>query len=342
MSRVPIKVVLRLRPLLTSEPSTEHILSLDGPTATITDLRTTAPTTTSFTYSGCLPPTTSQLDLYTQEIAQHVALVWEGKNSTTFAYGTTGSGKTHTLIGTTADDLGIIPRAVHNLLKERDKRGGGEITISFVEIKSKQRVEKCVDLLVKRKKGDKEKYLDIDDKGTVKGVTEVSIGTSEDFTSLFTTATARRATASTALNTSSSRSHAILTITVTSSSSRGKVTFIDLAGSENNTDAGNASGSDRMNEAIAINKSLLALSLVVKQLNEGLTAFFRGSKLTMLMKGVLGGDAAGLLICNVAPSAGYLMTEKTLRFGSDAQKVQNVVVARRTLLSPPDNFAVTA
>ncbi|KAL8292715.1 hypothetical protein RQP46_001327 [Phenoliferia psychrophenolica] len=200
--------------------------------------------------------------------------------------------------------------------------------VSFLEVKSKKTLEKCVDLFVERKKGDKEEDLFIDSDGIVKGLTKVSIATFEDFTSRFAAANKRRSTASTALNSSSSRSHAVLTITVTTPTSFGRVTFIDLAGIESNKKAGNVSHSDRWYEANTINESLTNLALLVRNLNTGLDVLYlyRASKLTLVMKDFLGKDASGLLICNVAPGTSYHHTLQTLEFGLAAQKVQRRAV----------------
>lgn len=97
-----------------------------------------------------------------------------------------------------------------------------------------------------------------------------------------------RKTAGTSFNSRSSRSHAILSISICKSllehdSSKsepyviGKIEFVDLAGSESNKDAdkvkvkpivGPKSVKDRRAEAISINKSLTTLRRVVQALNE--------------------------------------------------------------------------
>lgn len=162
-----------------------------------------------------------------------------------------------------------------------------------------------------------------------------------DIEALYSAASARRTTASTKLNDTSSRSHAILTITVSTEDTatgtlvEGKLTLIDLAGSENNTKPGNEHGSDRMKESTEINKSLSALRNVVRTLNNGESHVpYRDSKLSRIMAGVLGGDAVGLLICNVAPCKRfYQETLNTLTFG--AGRPPGREQARRPGASPP-------
>lgn len=68
-----------------------------------------------------------------------------------FAYGTSGSGKTHTCTGS-RDDPGLIPRAVRDLFAAKAERGDDvEIWVSYLEIWR----DMCVDLLVDRAKADK-------------------------------------------------------------------------------------------------------------------------------------------------------------------------------------------
>jgi hypothetical protein len=61
-----------------------------------------------------VPPNTPQEIVYNSTALPIVESVLEGYNGTIFAYGQTGTGKTHTMEGPdnpTADQRGIIPRA---------------------------------------------------------------------------------------------------------------------------------------------------------------------------------------------------------------------------------------
>jgi hypothetical protein len=97
--------------------------------------------------------------------------------------------------------------------------------------------------------------------------------------------------------------------------------LVDLAGSEKASQT-NATG-DRFREGCAINTSLSALSLVIKQLSEG-EGFvnFRDSKLTHILRASLGGNARTAIICNVTPTV-LEETSSTLKFASSAKTVQN-------------------
>lgn len=144
-----------------------------------------------------------------------------------------------------------------------------------------------------------------------------------------------RAVSSTRMNKDSSRSHSILIITCTRKSlkhtviKRSSMYIVDLAGSEfvNKT---NAAGKV-LQEAKAINKSLSALSNVIKALVEGKKHVpYRDSKLTRILQDSLGGSAKTCLIL-AASCSSYNMPEtiSTLRFGLRAKEIKNPVVQRQ-------------
>jgi hypothetical protein len=76
----------------------------------------------------------------------------EGYNGTIFAYGQTGTGKTHTMEGT-GGDIGIIPRSfkkIFELIKMKSKNTNYLIRVSYLEIYN----EKIRDLLNKSSSSD--------------------------------------------------------------------------------------------------------------------------------------------------------------------------------------------
>lgn len=145
-----------------------------------------------------------------------------------------------------------------------------------------------------------------------------------------------RAVASTRMNKDSSRSHTILMLNCTRKNiatsrvvRRSTMYIVDLAGSEfvNKT---NASGKV-LQEAKAINKSLSALSNVIKALVEGKKHVpYRDSKLTRILQDSLGGSAKTCLIL-AASCSSYNIAEtiSTLRFGLRAKEIKNPAIAQR-------------
>jgi kinesin family protein C2/C3 len=138
----------------------------------------------------------------------------------------------------------------------------------------------------------------------------------------------RRASAATALNERSSRSHSVVTVSVegalVASGARvaGRLHLVDLAGSER-VSRSEASG-DRLKEAQHINKSLSALGDVVAALLEKRAHVpFRNSKLTGLLADSLGGDAKVALLAHLSPEPASLPeTASTLLFAQRCSRVE--------------------
>ncbi|CAO3592810.1 unnamed protein product [Absidia cylindrospora] len=245
-------------------------------------------------------------------------------------------------------DPGIIPRVMGFLFetKQATQVSSIDITMSYMEILK----ETVFDMLVPKHK---DIALDIreDSKRNVfvANLKEERIETYNDFSKLFNVANKNRSTASTKLNSRSSRSHAILTLnvrTVTPMEYKdgqqqeevvmGKINLIDLAGSEDNRKSGN--GKARMTESAAINKSLFVLAQVVQALNSGATRVpFRDSKLTRILQSTLEGNALGMMIINIAPGHNFINdTANTLNFASRSKEIKStpkVNIRRRRAIS---------
>eukprot|EP00826_Nyctotherus_ovalis_P006579 TRINITY_DN11573_c0_g1_i7.p1 TRINITY_DN11573_c0_g1~~TRINITY_DN11573_c0_g1_i7.p1 ORF type:complete len:569 (-),score=157.97 TRINITY_DN11573_c0_g1_i7:203-1909(-) len=133
----------------------------------------------------------------------------------------------------------------------------------------------------------------------------------------------------------SSRSHALFQIVVEDSDKCagieaevkiGKLSLIDLAGSERSAKNG------RLIEGANINRSLLALGNCINKLSEqsskGTRAHipYRDSKLTRLLKDSLGGNCQTVMIGNVSPAnVCYEDTHNTLKYASRAKNIKNNV-----------------
>lgn len=148
-----------------------------------------------------------------------------------------------------------------------------------------------------------------------------------------------RTTASTQMNDSSSRSHAIFTITFVQakfndglpSETVSKIHLVDLAGSER-ADATGATG-QRLKEGAHINKSLVTLGSVISQLADMNTPQdskkrvyipYRDSTLTWLLKDSLGGNSKTIMIAAISPAdVNYGETLSTLRYASRAKNIVN-------------------
>ena len=140
------------------------------------------------------------------------------------------------------------------------------------------------------------------------------------------------------MNDTSSRSHAIFTITFVNAGflhgvpyeTVSKIHLVDLAGSER-ADATGATG-QRLKEGAHINKSLVTLGSVISALAESATAKsaqkhfipYRDSVLTWLLKDSLGGNSKTIMIATISPAdINYSETLSTLRYANRAKNIIN-------------------
>jgi kinesin family protein 18/19 len=137
-------------------------------------------------------------------------------------------------------------------------------------------------------------------------------------------------------NATSSRSHAVLQINVSSKDRNASVnephtmatlSIIDLAGSERASATKNRG--ERLLEGANINKSLLALGGCINALCDPRKRNhvpYRNSKLTRLLKFSLGGNCRTVMIVCVSPSSAHFdETQNTLRYANRAKNIQTKV-----------------
>lgn len=169
----------------------------------------------------------------------------------------------------------------------------------------------------------------------------------EDIVNLLADGKKLRIVASTNMNKTSSRSHAVFTLHYMEKSMkdgkkqviRSKINIVDLAGSERQASTG-ATG-QRLKEGSNINKSLTYLGVVIQKLGEnckGKKNFipYRNSQLTHLLSESLGGNSKTIMIAALSPAAiNYDETLSTLRFA------QNVSVISTKTSANVDEEAAT-
>lgn len=156
------------------------------------------------------------------------------------------------------------------------------------------------------------------------GLTEHAITSAVELMQLMEDGAANRSTGTTSKNADSSRSHAVLQISLKSNRGRkpgvehGRLTLIDLAGAERGADTSQASRATRL-EGAEINTSLLALKEVIRALATGDSMKhipFRGSKLTQVLKeSFVGKNNRTVMVACVAPNMNNCEhTLNTLRY----------------------------
>ncbi|KAH9598874.1 Kinesin motor domain [Trypanosoma melophagium] len=170
-----------------------------------------------------------------------------GFNVCLFAYGQTGSGKTHSLFGdlSSKENCGIAPRFVQEMIEEAQRRVEADsgATIKFFVTMVEVYMEKVRDLLAPRVRGQEPESLEIHEDSQrrvyVKGAGVHPVLTLERMLELLKMGNANRQTGETKMNETSSRSHAIIQITISQKYEslemrdvESVVLLVDLAGSE--------------------------------------------------------------------------------------------------------------
>ncbi|EFC46957.1 kinesin, partial [Naegleria gruberi] len=274
--------------------------------------------------------------------------VLDGYNVSIFAYGQTGTGKTHTMQGN-GDEIGIQQYILQDLYNHKNKDKdmyNMTIALSCMEIYN----ETCIDLL--RSQDNKlELKMDPQNKKIIaQGLREVVCNELQEALQCLIFAQKNRAVSSTSQNHRSSRSHLIVQISVckmflkhpeanseeeqqniTPTCTTSQMYLIDLAGSEKINTSG-ASNPITDSETKHINKSLSALGNVMEGLRNrsakpGQNAHipYRDTKLTYFMSNVFRDKhSICCMIPHVAPSS--LCFNESLRTLQFAERMSGIAL----------------
>lgn len=303
-----------------------------------------------YCFDAAFDSNSSQLEIYEKTAKPYIPTLIEGFNVTVFAYGATGAGKTHTMMGSSrgdearnTTDAGIIPNSladVFALISSNEATAlPGEswsVVVSFMEVYNEQ----VFDLLeptgkVLSVREDQERGVVI-----VAGLTQQQVTSSEHVLQLLVSGNRNRKTESTMANQVSSRSHAILQLVIKhryplangqENVVESVLSLIDLAGSER-ASATNNTGT-RLQEGANINKSLLALANCINALatsnntssqgNKKQNVKYRDSKLTHLLKSSLEGHCHVIMIANINPSHHtFEDSHNTLKYANRAKNIK--------------------
>ncbi|KAI8646593.1 P-loop containing nucleoside triphosphate hydrolase protein [Parasitella parasitica] len=268
--------------------------------------------------------------IYQRTAQPLVKYIFGGGKATCFAYGQTGSGKTYTMMDPQHGLYILAAKDIFNMLQQPE-HGHLCAWIGFYEIYQGQ----LYDLLADRKK----LFAREDGKQNVVivGLKEYRIKNVSDLMQVFEYGNQSRSTGSTGANSDSSRSHAIMQVLLKPASAGrkksvepiGKVSFIDLAGSERGADRGETDLKTRM-EGAEINKSLLALKECIRALDQDKKHTpFRQSKLTQVLKDSFVGNSRTCMIATVSPNqSNSEHTLNTLRYADRVKELKNGELTR--------------
>ncbi|KAG9987942.1 kinesin family protein, partial [Aureobasidium melanogenum] len=270
-----------------------------------------------------------------------------GYNNCIFAYGQTGSGKSYSMMGYGPEE-GVIPkicRAMFERIDEAQKDNNLTCTVevSYLEIYN----ERVRDLLNPSTKGNLKVREHPSTGPYVEDLAKLVVRSFAEIEHLMDEGNKARTVAATNMNETSSRSHAVFTLTLSQkrhdadtgmdTEKAAKISLVDLAGSERAQSTG-ATGA-RLKEGAEINRSLSTLGRViaaladlssakpgVKKKNASMVPY-RDSVLTWLLKDSLGGNSMTAMIAAISPAdINFEETLSTLRYADSAKRIKNHAV----------------
>lgn len=369
MDAVNVNVLVRVRPLLPreesltlvsmppAEPGITYLQSPNGSTSLLGSTPAPEPSKkyifdeSIWSHDATDPHYVDNLGFYRKTGPLLVDHYFQGYNVCLLAYGQTGSGKTYTMMGTEPEP-GIIPLMVRDIMRHKDYLIGQKINcdlkFSYVEIYN----EKVKDLL------DNSRQCRVREHPLtgpyVENLTEILLSTYEEFCKILEKGNMNRMTASTKMNDTSSRSHAVITFTLKQTrfaedsdsdlevgeaveEMTSNIKLVDLAGSERLAKTQVFGQADRMKEGSQINKSLTVLGRCINILALGgkLVVPYRDSTLTYLLRENLAGNSKTAMVFCISP-CDYDETHQTLNYANQVKKIKTAARANSsTIVSAP-------
>ncbi|NXR11625.1 KI18A protein, partial [Semnornis frantzii] len=286
-----------------------------------------------FMFDAVFAESSTQLEVFENTTKSVIDGFLNGYNCTVLAYGATGAGKTHTMLGSPEDPgvMYLTMMALYNCIDQLKEDKICTVAVSYLEVYNEQIRDLLVNSGPLAVREDAEKGV------VVQGLTLHQPKSADEILQMLDYGNRNRTQHPTDVNASSSRSHAIFqiylrqqdkTASITQNVRIAKMSLIDLAGSER-ASATNAKGA-RFREGTNINRSLLALGNVINALADSKSKKqhipYRNSKLTRLLKGSLGGNCRTIMIAAVSPSSMfYDDTYNTLKYANRAKDIKSLL-----------------
>ena len=281
-----------------------------------------------YTFDRAYGENSSNQLIYNEMLQPMIEAAFNKTKITCFAYGQTGSGKTYTMLGNNHiknDNGPKVPGLyllscldMFNFLQKKEY-SNLELWVSFYEIYC----NKLFDLLNNKTVLNARE----DGKGNIciVGLLEKHTKNIEELLDIIDFGLNSRTVGITGANLDSSRSHAILQISIKTKDKEpySKISFIDLAGSERAVDTIDTNKRTKIDGA-EINKSLLALKECIRALDlEKRHKPFRGSKLTLVLRDSFIGNCLTLMIANISPCLSCSEhTLNTLRYADRVKELR--------------------
>lgn len=323
-----IRVIVRKRPLNQKElaKNDSDIITISSrSTLTVKELRSKVDLTKyieehPFTFDLVYDETSLNENIYIETVRPMIEAAFNKAKVTCFAYGQTGSGKTFTMMGK-ENSPGLYLLAAYDIftLLQNREYSGLSIWVSFYEIYC----GKLFDLLNGRNSLTARE--DAKQNICIVGLTEKKVNDMTVLMNIIEKGLKVRTVGVTGANADSSRSHGIIQISIKNQTNKihGKISFIDLAGSERAADTIDTNKQTRLDGA-EINKSLLALKECIRALDQDKKHTpFRGSKLTLVLRDSFIGNCKTLMIANISPALSCSEhTLNTLRYADRVKELR--------------------
>jgi len=338
-----IRVAIRKRPLNRKElqRNDADIVDIRGvQTSVVRETKTKVDLTKyieehAFNFDRAFDETATNQQIYFETLRPLIDALFNKAKVTCFAYGQTGSGKTYTMMGDSTSNIeentcpGLYLLAAQDIfaLLEQPAFKHLGVYVSFYEIYCSKLHDLLNDRQLLHPREDAKQNVNI------VGLSEKRVVNVHSLMQIIDFGNSVRTTASTSANLDSSRSHAILQIALKEGNKMfGKMSFIDLAGSERGADVVDTTKQTRMDGA-EINKSLLALKECIRALDQDKKHTpFRGSKLTLVLKDSFTGNCKTLMIGNISPSsAACEHTLNTLRYADRVKELKKPAEEKQAL-----------
>ncbi|XP_026560246.1 kinesin-like protein KIF18A [Pseudonaja textilis] len=348
-----IKVVIRVRPenpkerngnfqkvvqvvdkhILVFDPKVEEVSFFHGKKLPNRDITKRQNKDLKFVFDAIFDEHSTQREIFEDTTKTFLDGFLNGYNCTVLAYGATGAGKTHTMLGS-PEDPGVMYLSMVELYNSIDRIKEEKhcaIAVSYLEVYNEQIRDLLVNSGPLAVREDPQKGV------FVHGLTLHQPKSADEILQMLDYGNKNRTQHPTDVNASSSRSHAVFQIYLrqqdkTASISQNvrvaKMCLIDLAGSER-ASATKSKGTI-LREGANINRSLLALGNVInaladpKRKNQHIP--YRNSKLTRLLKDSLGGNCRTIIIAAISPSSLFFDdTYNTLKYANRAKDIKSSI-----------------
>ncbi|KAK3811380.1 MAG: P-loop containing nucleoside triphosphate hydrolase protein [Linnemannia elongata] len=297
-----------------------------------------------FTFDRVFAAASTQEDLF-EEVSQMLPSILSGGSACVFAYGSTQTGKSYTLEGSSSsaeESMGLIPRSILQIYEAIRAPESNDWRYTL-EIRQIGICNETIYDLQAPEESSTSKAHEIQSvlgggNATVTGINMTEVKSAVMIGSLLRIAQRRQAAIKTSLKDNYRGGHSVFTIRVTGvhsgtgKTTEGSLNFVDLIASDSHLEATKVESSDSKDSVKTlagggIDQSLKCLADVFLALsNKDSQAPYRGSKLTHLLQSMFvdGSNTKMLFVVHISPLGVHL--EQTLRSLRFAAKVNSCLL----------------